>query len=375
MKDIHIKVITTDSEFDKVQDEWISFEKKINNQNITSSYIWQRTWWNHFKDYEKRNFGYDKKLCILFLYSKKNILRAIVPFCEVVRKIKGLKYRVIEFLAQQWGATYLDITTDKLSEEEYNFIFSWLKKNRKFDLIELKYIPEFTPNFDLNKSNATVLSACPEIISDSYDSVRNNCYGKNLRKTLRRIRNKIGSENIDLTTSYLSSGEILTRFEEIKEVSFSKKLNSKHSIYCNTRIEGFVRSLVDSFSENAMCFFIDYNGKAVAYKLGFRYNGKYYALDTAYSRSEREVRNLCLGELNYDYLIQCIFDRGVKNLCLGTGVDPHKFKFTKQITRIYTFLKRGNTLKALPLYIIKKRWNKRIEKKFNEELKRNLKRD
>ena len=371
---MYIKVITTDNELDEVKNEWLSFEKKLGNQNITSSYIWQRTWWKYFKDYEKGNFGYDKRLCILFLYNKQDMLRAIVPLCEVTRKKRGVKCETIEFMAQQWGATYLDIISDKLSEEEYNFIFDWLKNNKRYDLIELKYIPEFTPNFDLSKNNITVLSACPEIISDTYDSVKNNYYGKNLRRKLRRIKNKVKREDINLTTSCLSSNQILNRFAEMREASISKELNSKHSLYRDTRIENFVRGLVKLHSEKAKCFCIEYNGKVVAYNLGFEVNKKYYALDAAYSRNEKKLENLSLGNLNYDYLTQYVLDKGIKNLCLGPGIDSYKLKFSKQIVRIYTFLKKGNTLKAVPLYIIKKRQNRRIEKKFNEELKRNLKR-
>jgi len=365
---MYIKVITTDNEFDGVKNEWINFEKKVNSQNITSSYIWQRTWWKHFKHYERRNFGYNKKLCILFLYDKEDTPRAIAPFCEVNRKIKGLRYRTIEFIAQQWGATYLDIISDRLSEEEYNFLFDWLKKNKRYDLIELKYIPEFTPNFDLSKKDITVLSACPEISSDTYDSVRSNYYNKHLKRNLRRRQNKTKRERIDLATACLVSNQILDRFEEIKEVSISKELSSKHSLYRDTRIENFVRNLIESYSEKAKCFCIEYNGKIVAYNLGFEVNKKYYSWDAAYSRREKKLKNLGLGNLIFDNLIQYVLGERMKNLCLGTGIDSYKLGFSKQTVGIYTFLKRGNSLKGKLLYIIKKRCNQKIENSFSREL-------
>jgi len=369
---MYIKVIMTDDEFDQVRNEWLSFEKKVDNQNITSSYIWQRTWWKHFKDYESGELGYDKRLCVLFLYNKEDMLRAIAPFCEVTRKKWGVKYQTIEFIAQQCGATYLDIISDKLSEEEYYFIFDWLRNNRRYDFIELKYIPEFTPNFDLSKNNIAVLSACPEIMSDTYDLVRSNYYAKGLKSNLRRRLNKIKREGIDLTTTCLVSNQILDRFEEIKEVSMSKELSSKHCIYRNSRIEDFVKDLIKSYLENAMCFFIDHKSKAVAYKLGIRAGERYYAWDAAYSRNEKELKRLSLGNLDTDYAIRYLFNTGVRNFCFGSGADFHKLRFSKQIVKIYTLLKKGNTSKAVPLSIIKKRKNRRIEKTFNEELERNL---
>ena len=268
----------------------------------------------------------------------------------------------------------MDIISDRLNEEEYGFIFHWLRDNRRYDLIELKYIPEFTPNFDLGKNDIAVLSVCPEIMSDTYDLVRSNHYAKSLRRNLRRKQNKIKREGIDLTRTCLVSNQILDRFEEIKEVSMSKELSSKQCIYRNSRIEDFVKDLIKSYLENAMCFFVDHKSKAVAYKLGIRVGERYYDWDAAYSRNEKELESLSLGNLDSDYAIRYLFNMGTRNFCFGPGADFHKLGFSKQIVKIYTLLKKGNTSKAGPLCIIKKRKNRRIEKIFNNELKRNLKR-
>jgi len=66
----------------------MNFEKKGDNKNITSSYLWQRTWWKHFGHIDNGQYGFDKKLSILFLYNDNNELRAIAPFCIVKRKLK-----------------------------------------------------------------------------------------------------------------------------------------------------------------------------------------------------------------------------------------------------------------------------------------------
>jgi len=36
---MYIKIITTDKEFNPVKNEWIDFEKKVDNKNITSPYL------------------------------------------------------------------------------------------------------------------------------------------------------------------------------------------------------------------------------------------------------------------------------------------------------------------------------------------------
>jgi len=368
---MYIKVITTDSGLDDVKNKWISFEKKVNNQNITSSYIWQRTWWKHFKDYEDRNFGYNKKLCILFLYDKENILRAIAPFYEVVRKKRLLEYKMIEFLAQQWGATYLDIITNRLSKEEYNFIFDWLRKNRKYDLIELKYIPEFTSNFDLSKNNVTILSACPEVKIKDYKGIDfyvQEKYSKSLRQNLRTAKNRMKREHVNYREEILDTING-ANFKEIEDISRSKLLDNKCCVYSDLRKKMFLKDMYYNSEFPCNVIKLILNDHLASYRINFLYNQAKYCIDASYDRNYSHYE---LGGLSVDLNIRDSFERRLLIHCMGTGIDFYKLKFTKQIVRIYTFLKKGNTLKALPLYIIKKRQNRRIEKKFNEQLKRNF---
>ena len=57
--------------------------------------------------------------------TKKKELRAIAPFCIVKRKFKKIfHYTVVEFIAQQWGATYLDIISSNLSKNKFDFVFN-----------------------------------------------------------------------------------------------------------------------------------------------------------------------------------------------------------------------------------------------------------
>ena len=366
---MYIRAITIDKEFDKAKNEWMNFEKKVNNQNITSSYVWQRTWWKHFKNYEP--FGHDKKLCILFLYNEKNELRAIAPFCEVVKKIKKLKYKTIEFITQQWGATYLDIISNGLSKEKFNFIFDWLKKNKKYDLIELKYIPQFTPNFDLYKSSITVLSGCPEIKIREYKKMKNYIqknYSKSLRKNLQTAKNRIKRENINYHEEIISIANN-DNFEKIKNVSQSKLKDNKYCVYNDSRKKIFLENIYQNpeFPNNIIKIIL--NNKLVSYRINFIYNKHKYCLDASYDRT---YRHYDMGALSVNANIQDSFNKNLSTHCMGTGIDSYKLKFSKRITRIYTFLKRENSLKGTLLYIIKRMLNQKIENNFLKKLKINM---
>jgi len=370
---MYIKTITTDDEFDEVKNEWLTFERKVNNQNITSSYIWQRTWWKHFKDYEEGNLGHNKRLCILFLYNDENELRAIAPFCEVTRNVRGLKYKTIEFLAQQWGATYLDIITDKLTKQECNFIFDWLKRNRRYDLVELRSIPEFSPNFDLYKGNITVLSACPVVkIGDygNWDNYIRKEYSKSLRQNLRTAKNRMKRENVDYQEEVLDGigGADLT---EIEQVSRSKLIDHKGCIYNDLRKESFLKDIYYSSELPSNIVKLILNDQLASYRINFLYDQSKYCFDASY---DRNYRHYDLGTLLVDLNVRDSFEKNLSTHCMGAGVDFYKLKFTKNIIKIYTFLKRGNTLKGMPLYLLKRKSNQRVASKFEEELRENLER-
>lgn len=338
---MYIKAITTDKDFDSVKNEWIDFEKKVDNKNITSSYLWQKTWWKHFGHIDNNQYGYDKKLSILFLYNEKKELRAIAPFCIVKRKFKKIfHYTIVEFIAQQWGATYLDIISNKLSEGEYNFIFDWLKKNRKYDLIHLRYIPEFTSNFDLKSENATVLSGCPELEKLDYENIRKN-YSRNTINNIKKSYNKILKNKIifDKIDSYELDDNLLC---EIIKVSKTKLLDNKHSIYVDKIKEVFIKEIYNKMNFN--CNGIYFNKKLVAYRTNTIYNKGKYCFDAAFSR---EFRKYNLGILSVDFSIEDSCSKKLVYQCEGTGIDSYKLKFTKKVCKIYNVLYKGNTLKMV----------------------------
>lgn len=363
---MRIKVITTDEEFDKVKNEWTDFEKKVDNKNITSSYLWQRTWWKHFGHIDNNQYGYDKKLSIIFLYNDNNELRAIAPFCVVTRKLKKFfNYTIIEFIAQQWGATYLDFISNNLSRNEIDYIFNWLEENRKYDLIHLRYIPEFTSNFDLRSENATVLSACPEITEINYENISSN-YSKNLKQNIRTAYNKISKNNIDVLKKVSEKNED-ELFSSVVKVSKSKLNDDKHSIYLDKIKKDFLRCVYDIMDFN--CVQIYFNNSLVSYRINLIYNNRKFCLDASFDRNYRKYD---LGALSVDYNIE---DSCQKNLichCMGTGIDSYKLKFTKKVCKIYNVLYKGNTLKSGLIYKKKLSTNKIQENGFLQELNEKL---
>jgi len=358
-----IKVITTDNEFDSVKNEWMDFEKKVDNKNITSSYLWQRTWWKHFGHIDNDQYGYNKKLSIIFLYNDNNELLAIAPFCIVKRKIKKIfNYTIVEFIAQQWGATYLDfISSDNLSKNEIDHIFNWLKKNRKYDLIHLRYIPEFTSNFDLKSENATVLSGCPEIQILDYNYISNN-YSKHLKQNIRTAYNKISKNNIN-AEKIVENQCTNELFLSIVNVSKSKLNDGKHSVYLHNINDKFLNDIYNIMKFN--CVQIYFNNNLVAYRVNLIYNNRKFCIDASFDRNYRKYD---LGALSIDYNIEDSCNKNLTYHCMGTGIDLYKLKFTKKVCKIYNILYKGNTIKGYYIYKKKLMINKQKEEIFLKEL-------
>lgn len=95
----HIKCLKTTAEFCAIEKEWKELEKSSNNKNITSSYDFQITWWNTFKDRNDSEFGHKKELRILLLYKSEQLI-GIAPLVKVTRKKYLIKKRSIEFIGQ-----------------------------------------------------------------------------------------------------------------------------------------------------------------------------------------------------------------------------------------------------------------------------------
>ena len=192
-----------------------------------------------------------------------------------------------------------------------------------------------------------------------------------MRQNLRTAKNRMKRENVNYREEILNAIND-TNFKEIEDISRSKLLDNKHCVYSDLSKKAFLKDMY--YSSELPCNIIKLilNNRVASYRINFIYSQNKYCVDASYNRNYRHYE---LGGLSVDLNIRDSFEKNLKIHCLGTGIDAYKLKFTKQIVRIYTFLKKGNTLKALPVYIIRKRQNRRIEKKFNEELKRNLGKD
>ena len=363
---LSIKVINNTSDFILFKNVWQKFETEINHTNITSSYCWLSNWWKVFEKVEDNIFGYNKELLIICLYEDEKLI-AIAPFVKLYRKKMGLRIYFIEFLGQQRGGTYLDIIGINLTKQHIEFIFEWLHKNVKYHLLFLKYIPEDTNNF--NKKDLYLYNACPQINlkkSNSYEDYVEKNYSKKLKQNLRTALNRAKKNNqniekkIDIIDEY--------NFKEIVNISKSKLIDNKSWLYGNELSCKFYKLIYEDMNSNVV--FIKMNKRNVAYRTNIIFNNTKFCLDASY---DRNLRKYDPGILSVDLNIKDSFDKNLDIHCLGPGIGAYKMKFTKDVKIFNFYIKKGNTILSLILFILLRKMVIKKSKDFKQNLNNVLK--
>lgn len=372
MVDNNYKVLICNSNelFFSLKDTWKNFENEINHSNITSSYDWLSIWWQTFQKKEDSQFGYKKQLLILFLY-KNDKLISIIPLLKLFRKKYFVNISYIEFLGQQWCGMFSDIISKQLSNEDFSFLFNWLYKNKKFDLLNLSYIPDYTYTFNLNDKLINILSACPTLNLNDYegfDSFCNKTYSKNLKQNIRTAFNYMKKN--EMKYDFIIENINNSNFNEIIRLSKMKLIDGKHSIYLDNDKLNFIKEICKIFKSDIL--FIKINNINVAYRLNLYYNNDKYCIDASYDRNFRKIE---LGTLSVHESIKDSFQKKLNNHCEGTGIDFYKMKFIKNVNKIYSYSKSGNSFLSKILFYKFKRSLIKIEKNFIVELNERLGKD
>lgn len=366
---VSIETVDNTDAFLCLEKDWKAFEKKTGHSLVTMSYDWLKSYWVTLGDVENDLFGYDKRLCIVLVREKSEIL-AIAPFITVsrIKKIlkKAVKIRCIEFLGQQWAGTYSDIIS--MPERSYlPEILDFLNQdtNYGFDIIKLSYIPAFSANFKNYADNLHSFSLISEIpLKRSYEDIRENIYSVNLKKNIKKYENKIRKSGLPIRYEIISGiSGLKTIYGDVKRISSSKNISQMGSTLEDPDKERFFReALINNPDAYCTAFYDD--KQCIAYNMGIVYNNAVYALDGSYDRNYTNKMNISFGSLVIDRTVH-YFSGSLYSLSLGPGGDSYKFHFSKNYTLLKNFIFPGPTLKSKLYYPFIRQRNKRLERDIN----------
>ncbi|WP_455577477.1 GNAT family N-acetyltransferase [Anaerosinus sp.] len=319
-----------------VQDLWCN----LNNKYLNTSFEWLNTWWEVFKNKNDNLFGHEKELFIIVLY-KNGCATAMLPLVKYYKVKYRVKIYFLSFLGEQWGATYIDVIGQDIKNTEIEYMFKFIKKHIKYDLILFSHVHQKSILLQSKMlEHNYLLSGCPQVyLGDiyNYEDYRTKYYSKSLRQNIRTAFNHIKKENhvYDFSIEAFST----ENFKSIADISVSKLKSGKHSIYLDKDKKEFIRQLGNRIKNDII--FITIDGIKKAYRLNFYFKDSKYCLDASY---DREYYKYQVGILSVDESIKDSFNKKVIMHCEGTGIDEYKLKFIKDFCEIYTLLGCGNSL-------------------------------
>ncbi len=353
---------------EKIRKEYRRFQEQIGSRAISSSYEWISLWHETFEHREDNRFGNNKELVVCFLYRESELI-AIAPFVILSKTYFKVKIRSIEFIGQQWGATYCDILSSQISNHELNLIIDKLKQSYKFDVLFLTHIPQFSNSFSPNC--LFPYEVCPEIKLQrfqDYNDYRNQCYSKSTKQNLRSALNRANKNNHQISITHEAFDTL--KFKEIVNAARSKIRDGKADKYSDPLKVCFRKRIMNLLESNVTTIRID--EKLCAYRINIVYRNTKFCFDASY---DRDFPKYNLGPQSVDASINNSYDLNLNNHCEGPGNDYYKRKFATHLVTLNYYTRAGNTLKGKFLapftkFVLQRKSNQFSKRLCNENQKK-----
>jgi len=351
-----VEALRTTEDILKHKDEWLKFEEKVTNLQLTNCYKYFSSFWSNFCHSELPELGISRELLVLFLRENSSLL-AIYPFCKITRKRKKvLKVISIEFIGQQLSATnYLDIISNEIKNEAHQFVFDWLYQNEQFNYIFLNRVPDFSPNqhsvfyrnlYPITYSSETVLTN-----KQSYDEYRKS-YPKKIREKLNSLKNKIKKSNYTLNFIIKDFEEDdLCEFSRLTDYKYQKKHIENHYSVINKK--EFIKNLYTQFKTKV--YYLQLNDQNVAFITNMKFKNYTILFDTAYDLNYQDYSP---GILLFDECIKQGINNTIDHIVFGWGIDFFKFRLCNRFVRLSGSVLPGN--KMFSTY-----WHNQVNQKCN----------
>lgn len=328
---------------------------------INLTFEWLSNWIKFY--YKNLNLNYQE---IFVVYYKGKQASAIVPLVVINKSYFGLKLKSVEFLGQQWGATYCDLIGHPINKDEWKSIVEYIKTKYHYDLLFLSHIPDFSQTF--KDFSCLPYQVVPEIdLSEfaDYEDYRKRIYSKNHKQNLRTAINRVKKDGLSYSVTHQKYGKSV--YENILSISKSKLKDGKLDKYDNIHKKAFRQSLFNAFESNIT--FISLNDNGVAYRVNHIYGSTKLCFDASY---DREYPKYNLGILSVDESIKDSFAKKLKFHCEGPGIDYYKTKFATKYVKLNYYIEKGNSFKSGFLFKLLKFVLTRKSKSFQHAYNKNL---
>ena len=352
---ISIQIHRSIAEVGKFTDAWRALEEKT-ALTTRADHASLMHWWERYGQVKNRKLGQEQQLCVVAIQRGRE-LAACLPLELIRRKKRFFLFTELVFLSQPMNGALLDIVHDGLTVAEVVQVFLLLKKQLRYDLLNLSYLPENSILRQAFAKNNHLHSAIPFIsVAGDYDEVRKNEYSQNLKQVLNKFKRRIDEAGRGIEGRMLIGRAAIEAIkEQIQRVSLTKlKAKDMHSVYADPLTGERYFSTIMEKPEPYCSIYVKDGGDLLAYNLGFRQNDVVYFLDTAFDREYADARKIGLGILALDQMVRHYAGK-CRVIELGFGLDDYKFRFTKRAVITFQLLLPGRGLLAAMLF----RWERK----------------
>ncbi len=342
---MHFELIEKTEELEILGDDWRRLERESRNINVFQSFDWVFPWWRHF--------GNGRDLLVVFCRNGSDPLAA-APFYRERRTFLGLPVRRIgvvgEILSTNFEFLFTESGISCLGE-----CFSRAAGAASgWDYVQLKKVPEGSPvrkaMESLGSGNSYRFISIPYArypymeLEGDFESFINIPSRRSVRRSTRRSLKKLNQEG---TVRILGSGDLdLDRvFDELVRLS---RRGWKKKAGIDPFAEGgnrdFFREVIRRMNDNARLGLteLEFDGRAVAFELGFDMRGKHFGYYLAY---DEEHRNLSPGTIVLSRAVERALAAGLEEFDFSEGQEYFKLQWTdstRQYEELYLLNTRSN---------------------------------
>lgn len=347
---MHIKVLSTASEFDAISVEWRALEALVPFLLPFQTYDWNRSWWQIFS--VQTVFRRDE-LSIIVFYDKDQLV-AVAPYAISYLGRKAFSvYRYVRPFGADPNLT--EIRTPLILPGYEKDVFQHLAAPYRPQLsgfTEQQMIVSdengeqlFTQRCAMRQIDKRKISNYVLDLGKDWDSFRSGLK-RNIKESIRHCYNSLARDKLQpvlkVVTGHQALPEHLPTFYHLHSSRASAQLTVEHPDYFSNPLhKALIASLLKTpFADKMQLFCLEIDGKIVAIRMGFLMGEELYlyysGYDLAYARYS--VMTTLLVEI-----IRWSLDKNIQRLNLSVGEDVSKTRWGPRVISYaeYQFVKNA----------------------------------
>lgn len=313
---MYITRISNYSDFRSLKEDWNNLLRKSDNHSIFLTHEWFDCWWKtHGESYEE-----NQNLFILVLKDKEEII-GIIPLKTSQITYRRMKVRKLGFL-ESGLSPFVDLILLSRKQECIEEIYTYLRKQKVWDILILNKISTKSPNYNLlikslkkekmlfgikPSLNTPVINTCGDW--DDFLSQRSARFRKSIRYNLNKAK-RDSSLQIKQFSEPDDIRKILPFVYEISRNSW--KAEKKQSISDIPEYKHFFRYFIDEVADIGWInlWMLKSNDRYIAYEYHLKYDGIVYPIGADFDNRYRKLSPGSILEYN---IIKALFkDNGVR---------------------------------------------------------------